>query len=104
MKVEKYDFYALDTITLRSEFAKLLNEYIDELEVNYNNFCYQRDHGLELNVSFAELMVSHRSIVEILTFLTRCKLLKRKAYDRILDFIFAVYYELEEFKIMYGGN
>ena len=104
MKVEKYDFRSLDTITLRSDFAKTLNEYIDELKVNYNAFCLQRDNCMDVSVELSELMVTFHAVVEICTFLARCNLLKRKAYDRIIEFTDVVCYEVEQYRIIYGGN
>lgn len=103
MKVEKYDFYALDTITLRSGFADSLNLKIENLVSKHKEFCLARDSGI-CSVEFVRVLNSLRELQHVIDFLAENKLLKRKVYEQLVDFVGKIIIDLKDYEEINGGN
>lgn len=102
MKVEKYDFYALDTITLRSEFADSLNVLISNLLVAYNDFSIARESGI-CSVEYVHVVNRLKELQHVIDFLAVNKLLRRKVYEEVVDFVGNIVTDLKDYEELNGG-
>lgn len=97
MKVEKYDFYALDTITLRSDFADSLNVLLLKVDVAYNEFCLATLTSVHV-IEYMHVVNCIREVLHVVDFLAVNKLLKRKVYENIVDYVSKIQVELKDYE------
>lgn len=103
MKVEKYDFYALDTITIRSDFANSVNLLISNLLVAHYDFVLARESGI-CSVEFEHVVIRLRELQYVIDFLAANKLLRRKVYEKIVDFVGNIITDLKDYEEINGGK
>lgn len=103
MKVEKYDFYALDTISLRSGFADSVNKLITDLEMSFTSFILWRDIG-KCTEYFSKVSMCMIRLIYVCDYLAEIKLLKRRAYEEIVEYTTKFRVELKEYCEIYEGG